>query len=116
VKQKVYAMIAGSVMRKTTKKEIPRSMEATDAPIVLSNINESWYNSTGDRNNIGIRPSNNRTAGKSYDLVGANGRRWKLWSAFPVEYSMMRVRLALASWRTRQPVGIRFRCYSTVRD
>ena len=41
VKQKVYVMIAGSVMRKNTKKEIPRSMEATDAPIVLSNIDES---------------------------------------------------------------------------
>ena len=41
MKQKVYAMIAGSVMRKTTKKEIPRSMEATDVPIVLSNIDEA---------------------------------------------------------------------------
>ena len=79
-------MIAGSVMRKTTKKEIPRSMEATDAPIVLSNIDESWYNSIGDQNNIGIQLSNNRIAGKLYDLVGMNGHQWKLWSAFPVEY------------------------------
>jgi hypothetical protein len=29
---------------------------------------------------------------------------------------MMRVRLALASWRMRQPVGIRFRCNSTIRN
>jgi hypothetical protein len=34
-------MIARSVMRKNTKKEILRPMEATDAPVVLSNINES---------------------------------------------------------------------------
>jgi hypothetical protein len=93
-------------MHKNTKKEIPRSMEATDVPTVLSNIDESWYNSVSNWNNIGIQPSNNRIGGKSYDLVGTNGCRWKLWSVFPVKYSMMQLCLALASWCTRQSVGI----------
>ena len=101
-------MIAGSMMCKTTKKEILRSMEATDAPIVLLNIDESRANSIGDRNNIRIRPLNNRTARKLFDLVGMNGRRWKLWSVFPVEYLMMQLCLMLASWRTRQLVRIQF--------
>jgi hypothetical protein len=101
-------------MCKNTKKETLMSMDATDAPVVLSNIKESQCDWISGRNNIGIRASNNRIAGKSYGLVGMNRHRWKLWSMFPIEYLMMQICLTSTLWRMSQSIRTRFRCNSTV--